>query len=445
MPKKQTPDHAGLTNAFMHPSSAPRYAVDLENERVHELLDEPPQIDTYDHMPRSKKIGRKLIETTGLAKNLPPYTPERPGLEQSQYEKNKDIAIELEVVRSLLHDNLTEEDNQKMDLFLGIVADDTKATILPNSLKTFFEQGRKDFGDDLTFLGWATNHASDEQLLNILQWNDDYLRSLDEADEFKERATKLKDEYRQGLDSAIKKGLLHPSLAASASEMNKIPIRHASPLSPIIAEAHGYIDTTSKAVHVRPHENDFTFYHELTHLRGSGFVSELEEGRTDLIAEAIYNEVYDEPLPQEELVPYAHQIGTLAALERLVGEKANLFQLSKLSSEDDATDNTLALLHQVDDSLGFPLLEAAILHARQLPYDDGGKDFFINNSIVAVEILLSKSDVKPKDIQELGSLLIENWQSDNPLNATLLGFCGIAVGEMRKLEIRRTPATPTVE
>jgi hypothetical protein len=381
MTQQKKPDSLALTHSLMSPIEAPRYAVNLEDRRVTELLAEPAPIDPYAQMPRFKQIGRHALEGMGLLQKLQPHVPERPHLSESQADYEQGAEDELNETRELLKMHTTETDGMAIDMFLGIYGDKVENSILPNSLKIAFDQTRNALDEDISFITWLAEHATNEQLLNVLQWHDIYLQDLDNSDAFKQRVENVKAEFSRGLDQAVKKGLLHPSLLESTEVVRHIPVKHSSPLSPIIAAANAYINHPITEVHVRQDPDTFTFYHEFTHLLGEGFVSELDEGRTDLIAKAIYDQVSDTPTPKHQL-SYDTQITTLEMMNEFSNGELDLFKLSELSAGLDQETNTQLLFNVIDSHLGYPLTEAVIRTLRNLfPEDTFSRNLNIQQTL----------------------------------------------------------------
>jgi len=69
---------------------------------------------------------------------------------------------------------------------------------LPALFQDLHKQAEQEYGDELPFLTWMADHATDEQLLNVWQWHDAYLDNLDTDSTFQERIHSIKSRHLEG-------------------------------------------------------------------------------------------------------------------------------------------------------------------------------------------------------------------------------------------------------
>lgn len=342
---------------FINEHAAPRYVVGQEDGRVRHLLDETYISPDFDSS-RFVQFGHQLLNKAGLRKPGKPLLVERPDLGEIQANKQNFITEELQISREMIRASTANPaDVLAVDAYLGVRSPDD--SILPPLFHRLHREAEEKEGKALPFLEWMSDYASDEQLLNVWQWNDDYLRQLDESPEFQERIKAIKREYREGEQRAIEQSLLHPDSRISDETLSAARISHTSPLSTVAAIAHGAAESDTRSIQIRETASDFTVYHELTHLSGGGFTFDFNEGTTDLRAATIYNAAHpNNPVDASKLI-YGEQIKILETLEDLSGGTVNPYRLSQLAAGPDEIQNSLDLIGMVDSNIGYPLLLAA--------------------------------------------------------------------------------------
>lgn len=351
-----------LSRSLTHEVASPWYVVGAEDRRVQQALHEV-YTDPYAYESTTHRIGRQLLTKLGLTTPKKPILYEDPYVQSSQARAKEDIQDELNRTRDKLRQNLLDTvDEEAVDTFLGVRND---TSILPSTLRVAHRQTEEETGTSLTFPRWMANHATDEQLLNVWQWHKDYLASRDSDPEFLARVQNIKNGYRQGLEAAITAGELDSSMYLTAEQLDEIPIKHGSPLSPLTAHAHAYTDREQRTIHLRGEVSDFTIYHELTHLRGGGLGPLYEEGATDLIAAAIYNHAHskEEQIDLTDSI-YAPLIQSLASIEHLTEGYMDLQRLSAISAQPSELHNLVDFIIQIDNIIGLPLLFTITQSAR---------------------------------------------------------------------------------
>lgn len=353
-----------VSKALINENGAARYVVRAENHRAKQLLDEQ-YIDPYAGEPRLVGLGRTLLAKTGLYHPKSPQLVERPYLEADQQRQSEAIAGELNHSRELIRDNtIAGIDDVAVDARLGLRADDC---ILPPLFRELHRRTEAETGQVITFLTWMTDHATDEQLVNVWQWHDKYLSDLDNDPAFQERLTSIKAGYIEGSRQAIADGVLHPDMAVQGSKMDDIRVIHGSPFSPLMAIADAYADRKANTVELHEGASDFTLYHEITHLLNGGMHFEFDEGVTDLVAAELYNRSH----PQEAQVDprssvYGDQIATLDAMNRMSDGKASLYELSHAYAGVDGSQNTLLFATRVDAAIGLPITISMLNSSKEL-------------------------------------------------------------------------------
>lgn len=350
-----------LSKALISPEAAPRYVPGQEERRVDELLD-VQYTEPYANQSRLASIARRVLTATTRYQPKEPEPIPRPFLDESQARQQARITEELNHSRELLRRNLLfGVDDIVVDQFLGLRAEES---ILPNTIRQAHRQAEAAQEKEISFLSWMADIATDEQLINVWQWHDAYLRERDEDPEFQERIARIKAEYGQGLEKAIAAGLLPPEVAIDKVQLDSLSFRHGSPFSPVLASAQAYVDHDVREIQLREGTNDFTLYHEISHTLTGGLHPAFDEGLTDMMAATIYNGVREDARdhvdPHEHA--YADQIATLEALGRIIGSPSVMYEFAQVGSGSDKIYNSVALLRHVDAKIGLPLMSGLLGH-----------------------------------------------------------------------------------
>jgi len=328
-----------LSRALVDQELSPRSVVEQENIRVNALLSEVSQ-GPGEPSERLRLLDRGLLQDHS---------------EQSQVQdslgKSRDMLIQL-VNQGV--------DDVQVDKRLGLR---TEESILPPLFRELHRQAELNEGRPISFLEWMAVDATDDQLLNVWQWHDGYLRERNNDQTFQEQISRVKDGYLYGTKIAIDAGDLHPSMAIDVPDMDSHRIVHGSPFSPILAGAHAYVDHESGTIQLRDEVPDYTLYHELTHVLKPGLGDYLNEGPTDIIATTVYNHAH----PESERIAldqsvYYDEIATLQSIERMTRGKVGMYALSEACAGANANDNLLQLAVSIDKAtgvaIGAPLLDA---------------------------------------------------------------------------------------
>lgn len=343
-----------LSKALIYEDGAPRYAVSAENDRVKELLDEQ-YTDPYADDSRLKGLGRALLLKLGLYHSEPGQLIERPHLQASQQEQVTLIAGELDRTRALLKNTVVKGvDDVSVDDRLGLRTDDC---MLPPIFREHHRQVEETSDNEITFLKWMTDHATNEQLMNVWQWHDTYLDNLDTDPSFREQIEAAKANYTVGSQRAIAAGVLHPAMVVPEQKMGDLTIVHGSPFSPLLSGSIAYADQAAGAVQIREGVSDFTLYHEMAHVLYGGMYPQFTEGITDLVAAEVYNHAHPdrEPVDPRNMV-YTDQIATLEAISRMGGGRFGLYELSRIYADsDNPRDNTFLFTARADEAIGLPV------------------------------------------------------------------------------------------
>lgn len=344
-----------ISNSLVEPSSPFRFVVDAEERRVEELLD-VTYFNPIERGGRLARFGKGVLARAGVRQAAEPEERPRPWLENSQDQHRQYIADELRTSRERLRENISRDiDRVAIDGRLRVRED---SSILPTTIRLAHQQAESNAGRKITFIEWMSDLATDEQLLNVWQWHDDYLHRLDESAEFKDRIRRVKADYKQGLDAAIAAGDLSPELAKDVSSLDSMRFRHGSPLSPVMSIASAQMLRTQNTVHMRDTINDSTLFHEITHGIGRGFIPELDEGATDLIADRIYAHsptAIVEGKSYQHHQAYRDDIASLELIQKLSDGACDLHTISRAYAGKDAPTNTVELLQEVDDAVGVPM------------------------------------------------------------------------------------------
>jgi len=272
-------------------------------------------------------------------------------------------------------DNLNRSREMIRDLLLGTpyesYVDDalntqSKDSILPPILRDAYHRTEASLEEAISFPRWMANYATDDQLINVWQWHDAYLRHRNDDPQFKERLKDIKDGYQKGIEAAVAAGELDPSVQMTPERLDRILIEYGSPFSPILAQSNGYTNQKDDIVQIREDASDFVIYHEMTHLQGAGLWSMFEEGLADSIATLAYNHSH----PTEEHVNpadsiYRPQMQALASVQRLTEGRMSLRLASAIRTGPDQTANMIDFVEQADQAIGLPALLTTVVAANK--------------------------------------------------------------------------------
>jgi len=420
----------------------------VEERRVEELLD-VRYVNPDDMNGRLIRSTRALLTRVGLRRPTAMVELGRPGLNERQEESRQSIADELEMGRQRLRECISDDiDRVAIDANLGLRSE---TPLLPGTLLNFHAQAEQSAGREICFVEWLTDFASDEQLLNVWQWHDDYLDRLDAAPQFEARIERLKREYRQGLQQAIAEGELHPDLMDKTHHMDDMKVVHGSPLSPVMAIARAQMVRARNTVYVRDGVTDDTLFHEFTHGISGGLVAELDEGATDIIAASVFNhssygEEGKEYCYQEA---YTNDVKSLQIIEALSGGICGTLELSRACAGSDPIRNTVDYTLQLDEHLGLPLSNPLILFARNVYLRTKSKGVFAHNEVVEYssskmrkvlevfrDVLL---DAQGRQVTHTAQELVSNIASPRSVNDYDIGditdalFVALKIAEQQQL------------
>lgn len=175
-------------------------------------------------------------------------------------------------------------------------------------------------GKELSWLDWLGSTpeeggTTDEQLTNVLQWNEYRYRQINNDPRTHEQLRNLEANYSRALESVIKADKLSPALmdAYEGSAMPKVFIGDS--LNKAFRIASGYAD---KDFIVMSPQLDFgTYAHERTHHLGG--LGGLDEGAVDIITQPICeagagSEAYE--IQYSEQVELLNRVLSLADLDK---------------------------------------------------------------------------------------------------------------------------------
>lgn len=320
-----------LSRTLIEKSDSSRYVVSEEDRRVGELLKEP-----YSN-------------------------------HEKQEPRTDAVRQELEHSRKTITDSLAAGiDDAAIDARLGLHSDES---VLPpmfiewrNTTAT-----QQNMGSELTFLKWMSSYATDEQLLNVWQWHDDYLTKLDNDPAFQERLRTIRERYKIGAQLAVEKGVLDSKISyVDPAAYDNVHIVHGSIFSPMMTDNYGYVDHEAHVVQVRDDISDYGVYHELTHALHGGLPPEFNEGLTELISAEIYNGANQENPIDLRTSSYTNQIASVNALMRMTQGEIDLPKLSRMFAGKDRIMNGIEFVLGLDKIIGAPVIEGVVEFSRGL-------------------------------------------------------------------------------
>lgn len=210
--------------------------------------------------------------------------------------------------------NLDRHDRLKVESSFtdALTATESDRAALGNFLRW---KDASDPQDTMLFVEWLGTDAdkggaTDEQLRNVLQWNEHKYREINEGEA--EHLRLHEWAFERGLEQAVQAGELDQALLDNFKNQPKPKVSIADPLSLAMLSAHGYIHQDKYAGHVSGRSivleagwRSKTFVHERTHILGRFLADrDLNEATTDKLAKKIfahspladldtYNQIYD--------------------------------------------------------------------------------------------------------------------------------------------------------
>jgi hypothetical protein len=371
-----------------------------ERPSDHALIEPRP----YDEEPagsqlRLGNLGHELAHADGAFRRVVAEDAERSTYNEGSIERQAhDIAvgISLERTREALRESLIPHVHGPLiDEHLGIRGTDS---IVPARLRVMHAQAERTAGQRLSFTTWMADHASDEQLLDVLRWHDSYLTDLDNDPAFQNRVASARQGVVEGITLSIDSSDLHPDIMLTEADVQAVDIFHGSPLSPFMAQARGYVDQRlPHRIQVRDDFTDYDLFHELFHSRFGGLDNTVDEGVTDILATEAYNRIHPEAEHNhlDESV-YSLHIAVAGAYQRLSGGRLNTRELSRLYAGPDGGQNAEALMDSIDQAVGmsvtWPLLECKhriAQRAREMNYSPAEVQTIALNSLVQLANIMA--------------------------------------------------------
>lgn len=358
-----------LADSLVDPHGAPKGVVAAENSRVTQLMAES-YANPYEGWSKMREYGHRMLAAVGIVEPKKPQVIERPWLARSQASREEHIKSLLDESRERLRaGTVFGVDDIEVDAYLGLRAEENQS-ILPPIFRRWHAKAEEASGRQLSFLEWMTDHATDEQLLNVWQWHDSYLQRLDSEPRFQEMVAKVKRDYVRGVKRAVKDGRLDPAVLESLNALgglDGVTITHASPFTAYTATTRARVDRENRRVTVSGAVDEKHLFHELTHVLQGGFLSLLNEGYTELVTAEIYNHAQRKKAKYDlEHSVYKDQIALCRILERLTHGVLDIREMSRIGTGDNPAVNSVRATLAVDERLGMPLFLYAVKDANEV-------------------------------------------------------------------------------
>ena len=128
-------------------------------------------------------------------------------------------------------------------------------TYLDTQAPAFIKDGAEAFrGQGMPWSEWLSKEASDEQLVNLLQWNIVQVAERQKDPAFLEAVEEVRHTYTQNVEAAIEAGWFSHEALASLSRVKKVRVEVGDRLSTILRQVRGASVPGEEAVIIAPPE-----------------------------------------------------------------------------------------------------------------------------------------------------------------------------------------------
>lgn len=243
-------------------------------------------------------------------------------------------------------------------------------TSAPNFLKGLKDDFEKD-SEGMGWTSWLSTEASDDQLLNFLQWHTYAIEQLNRESEVTAEMDRERAEYKIAISIGIDEGWLHPDAHAAIDETDEVKMYVSDLFDTRFEDREGYYTHGSKVIIVGPVSaipltGDFsritrsfpgTVKHELNHAVLGRFGSRwLNEAVTEHIAQ-VMNKGEPEILRPDERTynkydpTYANERDLLHSVLNSGREQIPLTMAMRAYSEEgDSGEEMKAFIDAIDRS-----------------------------------------------------------------------------------------------
>ncbi len=213
-------------------------------------------------------------------------------------EESQVLASELERVRNKLRGF---ENKLNVDIAEGLDKTFELDGGVPQSFGQWRSEAEAQRGEHMTWTKWAADAATNDQLVDFLRWNSDYLRNINGDPRVRARIEERRETYVADIYKLYDMGVLHPdSIYDSAESVYGALIYVGDRFELAMHDAHGrtygYEGGDSVVLMGRGHIMSYispTFEHELSHLVGDDEEHWVRETGADFVAGAIRTESLD--------------------------------------------------------------------------------------------------------------------------------------------------------
>jgi hypothetical protein len=291
----------GISRIGLHENTLGKRVVEHQEAAVHQELtagqweeaaEKAAMIYASKKMPeRTTKIGRKVGQLIGRV-----MTPEEAELidwsiqnsasvdhlkinAERYYGKAKE---ELGSVRAILRGLDTQQQGFAGQMHELIVFDRICNTSAPNFLKVAKEKSEQ---KDITWRQWLASEATDDQLVNFLQWHNYQMDKRQKDPELQSAIVSHRQNYKQEIKRGVEEGRYHPDALSAVPAVDGVEIKVGDVFDLALQHRAGYHIRGSGYITIR--SPGATIYHELNHKFGEFGPHWRDEAATSHIEQTI--------------------------------------------------------------------------------------------------------------------------------------------------------------
>lgn len=270
-------------------------AVNSHNKAVHDMLEAGQYEDAIE---RADIIAENKVAATGLGK-IRGSIGRRLGTVMTESEEALvDYAARKQLMPDFMHKSAeNERELAKNSLRVTrkelrginevLYANSSVEDDLDQSAPAFLKTAKDTAGEGVTWQSWLADTASDEQLLNFLQWHTTRHAELAASPEAKQQIEVLKQGYKDRLEQGIQEGWVSQAARSAIKKLDNTRIHAGDAFDLLAHKLKGYqINGTNYAI-VDSLQNISTTYHELHHTTFSYGATWRNEAFTEHLAQVM--------------------------------------------------------------------------------------------------------------------------------------------------------------
>lgn len=287
--------------------------------------------------------------------------------ERAAVEKTNDLQRSLDLVRIdlglIIEDrpDLDEEGSLQFEVRLIRSSDKESNTSHRTLFHYWKEQAEQDANREMSWFEWLSlrpeeGGATNEQLLNIVQWNEQEFRKVNQDPATKEYLRHNEILFKDGLETAVANGSLSPLVIdAYRAHGGRGNIYIGDALDQTLISAAGYVDRGYMVL--SPGFSAATYMHERSHTLGRLGKRTINEGATDTMAKVISD---NSRIPGQWFT-YERHVPIIKGLLELSGMTTAQFSEYFVTKDDDAFFDAIQQSLGVDLRLELDVIKQQIL------------------------------------------------------------------------------------